>query len=254
MTEPVIQKYDIIDSTNEEARRLVAQWNQSESNKSPFPDKIIIATTQTKGKGRLGRHWYSPPGNLYMTLIKTISVDALKLPQLSLVVGLSVYNVLKSYISKDHNVALKWPNDILVDGKKLGGILIETDFDDTKKSTICYIGIGLNRLSAPDTISYPTTCLLSYTSTPPEIDDLVSQIHAEFENLLEIWIQSDLENLREEWLWAAYGLGKPVSARVENGFMLYGRFVSLTSNGALIIEDDDQIQHTVTSGEINFMV
>lgn len=282
MTHTIIHKYESIDSTNDEARRLVTKWNKSKRipnsiyfetpkykikpkidssdliklspRETNFPDTIILAETQTKGKGRLGRHWYSPPGNLYVTLIKSVPVHISKLPQLSLVVGLSVYHVLKSYIPDTNHIALKWPNDILIDGKKIGGILIETDFDDTKSSTICYIGIGINRLSAPDTIAYPTCCLLDFSTTPPSIDDLVSQIDIKLNELLNEWVQHGLQNLRDEWLWAAYGLGKPVSARVENGFMLYGRFVTLNQDGAFVIEDNEQIQHIVMSGEVKYLV
>lgn len=257
LTQPILHTFDLIDSTNEEGKRQVAAWQaewQSPQSKTTFPDTVLIAHSQTRGRGRLGRHWYSPPGNLYMTLVKSLPVPMTKLPQLSLVIGLALHRALKKLIPSEHHIAVKWPNDILVNGKKIAGILIETDCDSQSEQTICYIGIGLNRLSSPETMSYPTCSLLDFIPDPPEILGLGNLVLEEINPLLSLWMNSGLRDIREEWLWSAYGLGKPISAKIENGFVLYGRFVSLSLDGALIIEDDDQHQHTVLSSEIQYMV
>lgn len=255
LTQPILHTFDLIDSTNEEGKRRVALWQSERLNQQEsFPDTILLAQTQTRGRGRLGRHWYSPPGNLYMTLIKTLTVPGTHLSQLSLVIGLAVHRALKKLIPAEHHIAVKWPNDLLINGKKIAGILIETDSDPRSNKIVCYIGIGLNRLSSPDNATYPTCALLDFNSNPPSVLELQTLVLEEIGPLLSLWIEKGLQEIREEWLWAAYGLGKPVSAKIENGFVLYGRFVSLSLEGALIIEDDDQHQHTVLNSDIQYMV
>lgn len=265
-TQHIIHHLETIDSTNEEARRCVA----AAGSPAEIDNYIIIAQTQTKGRGRLGRRWYSPPGNLYMTLIKRPQVPLVELSKISLVVGVAIRRVLKKYLSEDLYLALKWPNDILVNRMKLGGILVETDsypaLEEKSESTVeasphcdqfntfCFIGVGLNLNSSPDLTAYSSCSLLDFCADIPQIDDLALEIATELDSLIDLWTKDGFASIREEWLWAAYGLGRPVCARAENGFQVYGRFVTLSQDGAVVVTDDIGNDHLVRSSEITYLV
>ena len=143
----------------------------------------------------MGRRWYSPPGNLYMTLIKRPQVPLVELSKISLVVGVAIRRVLKKYLSEELYLALKWPNDILVNRMKLGGILVETDSYPLQEeaselapdssshcdqfNTFCFIGIGINLNSSPDLTAYPSCALLDFCAEIPQIDDFALEIAME---------------------------------------------------------------------------
>lgn len=257
MIEYTFYKYDSIDSTNDEARRLINKGDleqfPQEAGTAWGENAVVLADSQINGKGRLGRHWYSPPGNLYMTVVKRPQVPITQLSQISLVVGVAVRRVLEKFISPDHHLALKWPNDILINGMKIGGILVETDIPSTEAPPVCYIGIGINLLSSPDLINYPACSLLDFTKNVPTRDDFSRLLLASIETVFEDWTKSGFQEIREEWLWHAYGLGKPVQGIAENGFKLYGRLLTIDPEGALIISDEDGREHLVRSGEITYL-
>ena len=129
---------DTVDSTNAEAKRLAAEGEE----KSP-DGTIIWAKEQTDGRGRRGRKWHSPPGNLYCSLILRPDVALAKAAELSFVAGLAVFDALGSVGEPGHQVHLKWPNDVLLNGGKVAGILLESIGD------FLAIGIGVNLAHAP---------------------------------------------------------------------------------------------------------
>lgn len=267
MKKYTLNHLETVDSTNEEARRRVASATSFEE----VDDHVIIAQSQTKGRGRMGRRWYSPPGNLYMTIIKRPQVSLAELSKISLVVGIAIHRVLKKYLPKETYLTLKWPNDILANRMKLGGILVETDSyplsmsvqtSDTyaqtdfcdQQNTFCFVGIGINLSSSPELAVYPSCALLDFCESIPQIETLALEICHELDASIEKWTQEGFDGIREEWLWVAYGLGKPVCARAENGFQVYGRFVTLSEDGAVVVTDDIGNDHLVRSSEISYLV
>ncbi|AIK96448.1 biotin--[acetyl-CoA-carboxylase] ligase [Candidatus Odyssella acanthamoebae] len=237
--------FEQTDSTNDEVKKLLAtDYSQ---------DVLVLTDSQTRGRGRRGRRWYSPPGNLYMSFSKTPPVNPVVLGQISLVVGIAVYRVIKKIMPESAQIALKWPNDILVNKMKLGGILVETEqFPDQSHAT-CIIGIGINILSAPEMVMFPACCLREFFNDLPGKTQLAQEIMAEFDQCYDIWVNDSFEKLRNEWLLVSYGLGKPVSARAENGFEVYGRFLTLSLDGAVVICDDDGNEYLVRSSEVTYL-
>ena len=205
-----------------------------------------------------------------MTLIKRPQVPLAELSKISLVVGVAIHRVLKKYLSEDLYLALKWPNDILVNNMKLGGILVETDsyplLEEAtelpaessphcdQQNTFCFIGVGVNLSSSPVLTAYPACALLDFCEEIPQIDDLAQEIATELDALIYLWTRNGFDSIREEWLWVAYGLGKPVCARAENGFQVYGRFVTLSQDGAVVVTDDMGNDYLVRSSEITYLV
>src|SRR5262249_47422951 len=130
-----IHYFDSIDSTSVMAHRLAAEGAAEGS--------VVIAEAQTKGQGRLGRIWSSPPlRNLYMSLIVRPPIATAAAPQIALVAGLAVAETAAEWVPR---ATIKWPNDVLIDGRKLSGILAGMDADgDRVRSVILGIGVNLN--------------------------------------------------------------------------------------------------------------
>lgn len=117
-----------IDSTNDEARRL-AKLGEKEGT-------VVIAASQLKGKGRLGRRWISPPGGIYLSIILKPYISPSKLPMITLLSAIAVVRTMRGLTKLD--ALVKWPNDIVIMGKKVGGILCEA------ANNIIIVGIGIN--------------------------------------------------------------------------------------------------------------
>ena len=151
-------EYDELDSTNEEARRRAAAGDVG-----PL---WIIARSQTAGRGRRGREWVSPRGNLMATLLMKPGCAPAEAARLSFVAALAVHDALCAWLPSER-VQLKWPNDTLVNGKKISGILLETaTAGDRRELPWLAIGIGINLVAAPSTASYPTTFVNEWSPAP----------------------------------------------------------------------------------------
>ncbi|MBX3487410.1 MAG: biotin--[acetyl-CoA-carboxylase] ligase [Candidatus Paracaedibacteraceae bacterium] len=237
--------YDQVESSNDEARELFAEQNSG--------DVVVIAKSQIKGRGRRGRRWYSPPGNLYMTFTKTPPVNPASLGQISLVVGLAVYKVVRGIVGEKGQLALKWPNDVLINKMKVGGILVETEQFPGQEHLTCIIGVGVNFMSSPEMVIFPACSLYEFTKELPDLEDFTRDVLTEFDSLYNIWVNEGFEKIRNEWLIVSYGLGKPVSARAENGFEIYGRFLTLSLDGAVVVCDDSGNEYLVRSSEITYL-
>lgn len=241
----VISKFDQVESTNDEVKKIISSdYSQ---------DVLVISESQTRGRGRRGRRWYSPPGNLYFSFSKTPPINPALLGQISLVMGIAVHRVMSKIIKSPAQIALKWPNDILVNKMKLGGILVETEQFPSQENVTCIIGIGINLLSSPEMVMFPSCSVRDFSDTIPEKEQLAVDISAEFDRCYDVWINNGFEKLRNEWLLVSYGLGKPVSARAENGFEVYGRFLTLSLDGSVVICDDDGNEYLVRSSEITYL-
>lgn len=237
--------FEQIESTNDEIKRIVtADYSQ---------DVLVITETQTRGRGRRGRRWYSPPGNLYMSFSKTPPVNPASLGQISLVIGIAVYKAIQKLIPDSAQIALKWPNDVLINKMKVGGILVETEQFPGQEYATCFAGVGVNILSSPEMVIFPACSLREFIKELPDRTKLALDIMKEFDILYDSWVKNGFSQIRDEWLSISYGLGKAVSARAENGFEVYGRFLTLSLDGAVIICDDDGNEYLVRSSEITYL-
>ena len=134
--------YKEIDSTNNEAKKLI-------NGQKDLPC-WIVADKQTSGRGRKDRFWDSPIGNFMGTYVLTIKGEKRILPQLSFVSALAIHNTIMDFRPEDSSeIMLKWPNDIIINNKKCGGILIENIFSKDNSNHIIAIGIGINLKSSP---------------------------------------------------------------------------------------------------------
>ncbi len=236
---------ETVDSTNDEARRLIA-----DGERGPL---WIVAAQQTKGRGRLGRDWRSPPGNLFASLILHDFGDATIAPQLGFVTGVAAMRALKA-LRIDAGAALKWPNDLLLNGAKLGGVLLETVMVPTgdermPAAPMAIIGIGVNCATAPDDLPYPAVALSILGPEAPKRESLFAALSDAFAETLALWRSGEgFAQLRAEWLDYAAGLGDRICVALANE-TIEGRFESIDATGRLVLTTASDIR-IIEAGDV----
>jgi BirA family biotin operon repressor/biotin-[acetyl-CoA-carboxylase] ligase len=214
--------HDEIDSTNEEARRLAAQGETG-----PL---WLTAARQTAGRGRRGRSWDSPSGNLAATLLIRPERSQSEWAQLSFVTAVAASDMAARF-APQAQIALKWPNDVLADGKKLSGILLET-----ATGQALAIGIGVNLAHHPKDTEFPATSLAALGVKPPTTEDALAVLAAGFAKWYEVWRAEGFAVIREAWLVRAAGLGSRIRARLATEER-FGMFEGIDENGALLLNE-----------------
>ncbi|BCJ90755.1 biotin--[acetyl-CoA-carboxylase] ligase [Terrihabitans soli] len=222
----------------------------------------ITAREQSAGRGRRGRTWETPTGNLAASLLLTLNATRPQAATLGFVAGLALNEAVSAVapgiavrVGVDGldeprtRLTLKWPNDVLADGAKLAGILLEVEPSGDRLAVV--IGLGVNVAAAPAGLPYPATAL----------NELGSFVTAEglFTALTDAWVRfhliwdggRGLAEIRRLWLAQAAGLGAPVAVRIGDS-VLRGKFETLDEEGRLIVLTDDGERRAVTAGEVHF--
>ena len=226
------------DSTNAEALRRARQGEAG-----PL---WITTRRQTTGRGRGGNAWVSEPGNLYATLLLREPAPPSVAPQLAFVAGLAVHDAVAGCASNLGPVLqLKWPNDLLSNGRKLAGLLIEAE--NTPVFAVA-IGVGINCVSHPDNASFPATDLKS-EGAHVTAAALFAALAGTMRSRLTQWASGDgFASIRSDWLKRAAGLGEPIKVRLPDR-QLAGRFGGVDDAGRLLLETAGKIE-AITAGEV----
>lgn len=231
-----------IDSTNEEARRRARAGEAG-----PL---WIIAAKQTEGRGRRGRVWVAPPGNLSATLLIRPNRPATECAQLSFAAALAVADMLSGYAGA-HEIRLKWPNDVLVDGRKIAGILLESESTATGLAAYLAVGIGVNLAAYPDDTEHPATALAALGFIAPAPKDALLDLAAAFAKWYEAWRGEGFAALRAAWLSRAFGLGARIRVRLASGEII-GVFRDIDETGALVLGLPGGVTQTIAAGDVFF--
>ncbi len=232
-----------IDSTNEEIRR------QAEAGAAE--GLVVTARRQSAGRGRRGRAWDSPEGNLFVSLLLRPQRAAMEAATLSFMVSLCVAEaVLAAGPALAGHVTCKWPNDVLLDGAKLSGILLESRAAQNRPGHLEHliVGIGINLLWHPPDTPYPATNLAAHglAETP---ESFLPRLLERFGFWYDLWQHEGFAPVRQAWLGIAQGIGQPVVVRLAQE-ELQGRFVALDDGGALILEFADGARRAITAGDV----
>jgi BirA family biotin operon repressor/biotin-[acetyl-CoA-carboxylase] ligase len=212
--------YEKIGSTNDEAHHLAAA--------GAAHGTVVHADEQTAGRGRLSRTWVSPPGNLYMSVLLRLGLPSERLPELSFVSALAVADAVDALLPKHVRVMLKWPNDVLVWGAKIAGILLE----QADEATV--IGIGVDVLDAPAAVGYKTTSIAT-SGGIASVDGARDLLLARLERHLAVWQTEGFTPIRSAWLERAHPAGATLRVTVQ-GQTLEGAFSGLDDTGALLLD------------------
>ena len=224
-----------LDSTNSEARRLAEKGE---------PGPLWISTgRQTAGRGRRGRAWDAAPGNLAATLLIRPGASQAVLGQLSFVAALAAAETA-SHFARSASILVKWPNDVLAEGKKLAGILLEGGSDWLA------IGIGINLASFPEGTEFPAISLAQLGIAPPSPEEALTVLAARFAHWYDVWMKDGFDTIRDAWLARAAGLGKPIRARLPSETR-EGVFEGIDQSGALLLNEQGRVR-PIAAAEVFF--
>ena len=234
-------EFDEIDSTNEEARRLATK-----GERGPV---WITARCQTAGRGRRGRAWESPPGNLSATLLLSPHKPPAECAQLSFVSAIAAQSMIASF-AHGADVKVKWPNDVLANGRKIAGILLESASQGAEPLYLA-IGIGANLSAHPQDTEFPATSLPALGVAAPEPRDALCELAASFAKWYEVWQAKGFAPVRDAWLSRAAGLGTRILARLTNEETV-GVFEGIDETGALLLREAQGRVRAIAAGEVFF--
>jgi BirA family transcriptional regulator, biotin operon repressor / biotin---[acetyl-CoA-carboxylase] ligase len=235
-----LKEFDEIDSTNEEARRLALA-----GERGPL---WITAARQSAGRGRRGRGWVSPTGNLSATLLLAPGRPANECAQLSFAAALAASDAVQSFGAE---ARVKWPNDVLANGAKLAGILLESASQGGADPAWLAVGIGINLKHHPSDTEFPATSLAAIGIPAPEPREALLRLAASFAKWYDIWRSQGFAPIRDAWLARAAGLGTRIRARLTNGETM-GVFEGIDANGALLLREAQDRVRTIAAGEVFF--
>lgn len=206
----------------------------------------LRAEAQSGGRGRLGRGWVSPQGNLYCSTIANLQPDD-PLPQtLSFVAGLAVFATVENFVDASANLTLKWPNDVLVGGAKIAGILLE------RTGSTIVIGIGVNIETAPAITGRKTTMLADHAATvTPSCAEFLGELSGKFASVLGSWRRHGAVNIIQEWQSHAHTAGDPLSISAGSEDAVSGRYAGVAPDGALMLRRDDGVVRRIYAGDIS---
>lgn len=235
---------DTVDSTNAEAKRLAAQGSEV------APDGTVIwAKEQTDGRGRRGRKWSSPPGNLYFSLILRPDVPISRAAEFSFIAALALFDTLGTIGDPGNQVACKWPNDILLNDRKVAGILLETETGGGEVPEWIVLGVGVNVAIYPADTDFPATSFRAEGWGAAERETLVAFCR-HFILWTEKWLEDGFQPVRKNWLWRCYGKGKEIEVHLENE-TITGIFTDLDEDGAMLVKTADG-ERRITGGDVFF--
>jgi BirA family biotin operon repressor/biotin-[acetyl-CoA-carboxylase] ligase len=224
-----------VGSTNDEAMALLR------ADGSPV---WVTATRQTAGRGRRGRPWVSKGGNLYASFAFPVAMPAEARAFLPLAAAVALREAISA--SADLPVSLKWPNDVLVNGRKAAGILIETETTASGRMR-AVAGFGVNLAHAPADVPATTLCAHAPWLTVDALFDALRPALASV--LAQLSAPGGLAVLRGRWLSAAAGVGEPIVVRLD-GDTREGRFLDLDSEGRLVLEEPGGGTARIAAGEV----
>jgi len=227
--------YAELDSTNEEARRLAEAGEET-----PL---WISATRQTAGRGRRGRAWDTGDGNLAVTLLLRPQASQAVTGQLSFAAALAAAEMVQHF-APAAAVTVKWPNDVLAEGRKIAGVLLEGG------SGWLAVGIGVNLAHHPEGTAFPATSLPQLGIAPPSCDQALGLLAARFAHWYDAWMENGFETLRTAWLERASGLGAPITARLPHETR-QGLFEGIDASGALLLKERTGVR-AIAAGEVFF--
>jgi BirA family biotin operon repressor/biotin-[acetyl-CoA-carboxylase] ligase len=210
----------------------------------------IRADRQSAGRGRRGRAWQSPAGNLAATLLLRPDKPAGVCAQLSFVAAIAAAETV-SRIVPAADTRVKWPNDILADGRKIAGILLESASGRGAVPAWLAIGIGINLGSFPEDVEVPAISAAALGAMPPAPHDALTQLAGSFAKWYDIWRAQGFAPVRDAWLARAAKLGSRVTARLATKDVS-GVFEGIDETGALILRVGAGRTRLIAAGDVFF--
>ena len=227
-----LNSFETLGSTNDEAMMRAAAGDRGRL--------WIVAGSQGAGRGRQGRVWTSPPGNLYASLLLVDVVEPVLAWQLGFVAGVALADAVGAVLGEPGRIAIKWPNDLMAGDAKLAGILCEAT--RTKAGPFAAVlGFGVNCASHPAETPYPATDLVTLTRNRPMLEEVFAALSAAVPDALALWNRgAGFPAIRRAWLARSLPPGTPLSVGGSSERRA-GTFHSIDAGGRLLLATADGI-------------
>lgn len=211
----------------------------------------ITANRQLGGRARRGRSWVSEPGNLYASLLLIDPAQPADLASLPLAVAVAVHSAISQVLPPGAaKPTIKWPNDVLVDGAKISGILLESETLEGGQRAVV-IGCGINVAHAPEQVQYRTTTLQA-AGSPVLPEELFARLCQSMAQQLQQWDRGrGIGAVRRAWLDNAQGIGQRIAVQLPDR-TISGQFRDIDKAGCLVMIDDDRMIQTIAAGDVFF--
>jgi BirA family biotin operon repressor/biotin-[acetyl-CoA-carboxylase] ligase len=236
---------EIVSSTQKIARNL--------ANEDVVEGTIVVADQQTNGKGRMARVWYSPKGTgIWMSIIIRPNLPINQTPQLTLLTAVAIVQAIEELTPLKPEI--KWPNDIMLNGKKLVGILTELQAEaDQVHSVIIGTGINVNQKieDFPEDLQKIATSICIETGTVWERAQFIQMILLKFEGLYSLYLSQGFKPIKLLWESYAISLNKKIIARTLSG-TVEGKAIGIDDDGVLLIETNNRVIERIYSADIDF--
>jgi BirA family biotin operon repressor/biotin-[acetyl-CoA-carboxylase] ligase len=214
------------------------------------PEGLAVqALQQTSGRGRHGNLWSSPMGNLYLSVLLRPAARPDKAAQMAFVAALALSDAIDEVIEEGHAKTLKWPNDVLIDGKKVSGILLETKIDNHGRVDYLIIGTGVNIFAPPEGAASLDAIKKERLAVNTFRDIYLDKLAYHY----KAWQDKGFAQIRTAWLKQAHGIGQTMKIRLPES-VFEGVFVGIDDNGALQADMGGGTIRTFTAGEVHFGV
>jgi BirA family biotin operon repressor/biotin-[acetyl-CoA-carboxylase] ligase len=234
-----LQIHEVLPSTSDLCRSLAA---------ADEPEGLaVLARRQTQGRGSRGRDWQSPSGNLFLSVLLRPRERARDAAQWSLLAGVALAEVLAEHLRGAATPRLKWPNDVLLDGRKLAGILVDSSADGAGDVEWLVIGIGVNLAVAPNVMGREVACVAEFVPPPPS-ERFAEGLLARLGHWRNLRREQGFAPVRAAWLAHAPAPGSAITLR-QGEKMLGGGFVGLGADGSLLLATDGRVRAFAT-GEV----
>lgn len=232
---------DGVTSTNDEAVGLAAAGAGAGT--------LVWARSQTKGRGRRGRSWSSPEGNLYLSLILRPPREAAGAAELAFLAAIAIGEGIAPLIPPSAAVRYKWPNDVLLNGRKVAGVLLETSLGSKGGLDWLVIGLGVNVLRFPTGTDYPATSMVAEGTEGLGPARVLEGFCQAFLPWYQRWQDEGFAGVRQRWLGRAAGIGETIEVRLD-GETLSGIFIGLDGAGALILRRAGKEDRRISAGDV----
>ncbi len=231
-----IYDYLELDSTNSEAKRLVAQGVHKAF--------VVSAKKQTKGRGRFNRVWHSPESNAAFTIYVPRLLDYQDFSTLSLMTGLAICRALEDLVGSQAALGIKWPNDVVINDAKVSGTLIEAD------DSSLFVGIGVNLVSEPSEVFYPTISLQHFTN----IDrlSLVQTIAKSWHREFDLWSRLGFKAIAARYSQKLWRQGDTIAITLDAGRqnLVKGRCLGVNEKGLLLLDVPEEGVRAFSTGDV----
>lgn len=234
---------DEIDSTQTKAHQLIAE--------GAAEGTVVIAELQTRGKGTRGKAWHSPKGKgIWMSIVLKPSIPAQYISQLTLLSAVALCRTINKQLGL--NIGVKWPNDLLIDGKKVSGILLESSSEDDRlRYVIAGVGISVNitKNDFPKELHDKATSLQIESGKRVDREQILCAFLLQFEQLYELYLEKGFAPIRSLWEALSVSLNRPIEVHSASGF-ISGIAKGLDESGALLVTEDDGQVKKIFSGDV----